>query len=175
MLRSARFHAFTRFSSASSRSLRRVAGSLLFPPPAARAGRSPRAVGGAHDADSPSAIATMVAAREERRLQHAARAGARPRRRLLPAAGSSRARRRSRRSRRSIRWRRRIAEAHEAGLQVHAWINVNLICERRRSAGRARTRHLPPSRMADGAARSLAEELSRRGSAQPGYVGRLAR
>lgn len=67
-----------------------------------------------------------------------------------------------------------IAKAHEAGLQVHAWINVNLI------AGAA---DLPTSRdhvvyrhpewlMVP---RALAEDLSIVDPHSPGYVGRLAR
>jgi uncharacterized lipoprotein YddW (UPF0748 family) len=67
-----------------------------------------------------------------------------------------------------------IAKAHEAGLQVHAWINVNLI---------ASAVDLPPSRehvvfrhpewlMVP---RALAEELSGVDPHSPGYIGRLAR
>ena len=67
-----------------------------------------------------------------------------------------------------------IATAHEAGLQVHAWINVNLI---------AGASDLPPARehviyrhpewlMVP---RALAEELSSVDPRSPGYVGRLAR
>jgi uncharacterized lipoprotein YddW (UPF0748 family) len=67
-----------------------------------------------------------------------------------------------------------IAKAHAAGLQVHAWINVNLV---------ASAAELPPARehiiyrhpewlMVP---RALAEELSAVDPHSPGYVGRLAR
>jgi uncharacterized lipoprotein YddW (UPF0748 family) len=67
-----------------------------------------------------------------------------------------------------------IARAHEAGLQVHAWINVNLV---------ASAADLPPARehviyrhpewlMVP---RALADELSNVDPRSPGYLGRLAR
>ena len=67
-----------------------------------------------------------------------------------------------------------IARAHEAGLQVHAWINVNLV---------AGTGELPSARshvvfrhpewlMVP---RSLAPELATTDPKSPGYLGRLAR
>jgi len=67
-----------------------------------------------------------------------------------------------------------IAAAHAAGLQVHAWINVNLIA----SAAELPTAHEhviyrhPEWLMVP---RALADELSTADSHSPGYVGRLAR
>ena len=45
-----------------------------------------------------------------------------------------------------------IAKAHEAGLQVHAWINVNLVASAAELPARARARRLPAPRVADGPA-----------------------
>ena len=67
-----------------------------------------------------------------------------------------------------------IAAAHAAGLQVHAWINVNLIA----SAAELPTAHEhviyrhPEWLMVP---RALADELSTADPHSPGYVGRLAR
>jgi uncharacterized lipoprotein YddW (UPF0748 family) len=67
-----------------------------------------------------------------------------------------------------------IAAAHTAGLQVHAWINVNLIA----SAAELPTAHEhvifrhPEWLMVP---RALADELSSADPHSPGYVGRLAR
>ena len=98
-------------------------------------------------------------ARQDRarsRLQHAARAGARARRRLLrerlePRPPISRGSRR-----RSIRSRTVLADAQATGIRVHAWVTLNLVSSAGGTARLARSSRLPPSRMADGAARDRA-------------------
>jgi uncharacterized lipoprotein YddW (UPF0748 family) len=67
-----------------------------------------------------------------------------------------------------------IARAHAAGLQVHAWINVNLVAsavETPAARGHVIYRH-PEWLMVP---RALADDLSRVDPHSPGYVGRLAR
>jgi uncharacterized lipoprotein YddW (UPF0748 family) len=67
-----------------------------------------------------------------------------------------------------------IAKAHEAGLQVHAWINVNLVAgaaELPASRDHVVYRH-PEWLMVP---RALADELSTVDAHSPGYIGRLAR
>lgn len=67
-----------------------------------------------------------------------------------------------------------IARAHEAGLQVHAWINVNLVsgaADLPSARDHLVYRH-PEWLMVP---RALAEDLDRIEPRSPGYVGRLAR
>src|SRR3954465_11880817 len=67
-----------------------------------------------------------------------------------------------------------IARAHEAGLQVHAWINVNLIASAADlPAAREHVVYRHPEWLM--VPRPLAEELSAIDPRSPGYVGRLAR
>ena len=94
------------------------------PPPT----RNPRALGAPDVADIPPNHRRAGAHRARSRLQHAARPGARTRRRVLqrrPRAARRRSRSGSRRH--SIRSRRSSTAAHAAGLRVHAWVNVNLV------------------------------------------------
>jgi uncharacterized lipoprotein YddW (UPF0748 family) len=67
-----------------------------------------------------------------------------------------------------------IARAHEAGLQVHAWINVNLVAgatDLPSSRNHVAYRH-PEWLMVP---RALADDLSRVDPRSPEYIGRLAR
>ena len=67
-----------------------------------------------------------------------------------------------------------IAMAHEAGLQVHAWINVNLIASAvDLPAAREHVVYRHPEWLM--VPRALAEEVSALDPHSPGYVGRLAR
>jgi uncharacterized lipoprotein YddW (UPF0748 family) len=67
-----------------------------------------------------------------------------------------------------------IAKAHEAGLQVHAWINVNLIASATDlPAAREHVIYRHPEWLM--VPRPLADELSSIDPHSPGYVGRLAR
>ncbi len=67
-----------------------------------------------------------------------------------------------------------IAKAHEAGLKVHAWINVNLIAGAAElPAARDHVVYRHPEWLM--VPRALAEELSTVDPHSPGYVGRLAR
>ena len=67
-----------------------------------------------------------------------------------------------------------IARAHEAGLQVHAWINVNLVASATDlPAAREHVVYRHPEWLM--VPRALAEELSTVDPHSPGYVGRLAR
>jgi uncharacterized lipoprotein YddW (UPF0748 family) len=67
-----------------------------------------------------------------------------------------------------------IARAHEAGLQVHAWINVNLIASAADlPAAREHVVYRHPEWLM--VPRPLAEELSSVDPRSPGYIGRLAR
>jgi uncharacterized lipoprotein YddW (UPF0748 family) len=67
-----------------------------------------------------------------------------------------------------------IARAHEAGLQVHAWINVNLIASAvDLPAAREHIVYRHPGWLM--VPRALAQELSTVDPRSPGYVGRLAR
>ena len=68
-----------------------------------------------------------------------------------------------------------LTPAHAAGLRVHAWVNVNLVVERRRPAGRARARRstaIPAWLMVP---RDIAQELAKIEPESPAYVGKLAR
>jgi uncharacterized lipoprotein YddW (UPF0748 family) len=67
-----------------------------------------------------------------------------------------------------------IARAHDAGLRVHAWINVNLIAGAADlPAAREHVVYRHPEWLM--VPRALAEELSSVDPRSPGYVGRLAR
>jgi uncharacterized lipoprotein YddW (UPF0748 family) len=67
-----------------------------------------------------------------------------------------------------------IARAHEAGLKVHAWINVNLVASAvDLPAAREHIIYRHPEWLM--VPRALAEELSTIDPRSPGYVGRLAR
>lgn len=67
-----------------------------------------------------------------------------------------------------------IAKAHESGLQVHAWINVNLIASAvDLPAAREHVVYRHPEWLM--VPRALADELSTVDPRSPGYVGRLAR
>jgi uncharacterized lipoprotein YddW (UPF0748 family) len=67
-----------------------------------------------------------------------------------------------------------IARAHEAGLQVHAWINVNLIAGAADlPAARDHVVYRHPEWLM--VPRALADELSMVDPRSPGYLGRLAR
>jgi uncharacterized lipoprotein YddW (UPF0748 family) len=67
-----------------------------------------------------------------------------------------------------------IAKAHEAGLQVHAWINVNLIASAADlPAAREHVIYRHPEWLM--VPRALAEDLAGLDPRSPGYVGRLAR
>ena len=67
-----------------------------------------------------------------------------------------------------------IARAHEAGLHVHAWINVNLIAGAADlPAAREHVVYRHPEWLM--VPRALAEDLSTLDPHSPGYVGRLAR
>jgi len=67
-----------------------------------------------------------------------------------------------------------IARAHEAGLQVHAWINVNLIASAADlPAAREHVIYRHPEWLM--VPRALADELSNVDPRSPGYIGRLAR
>jgi uncharacterized lipoprotein YddW (UPF0748 family) len=67
-----------------------------------------------------------------------------------------------------------IAKAHEAGLQVHAWINVNLVAGAADlPAAREHVIYRHPEWLM--VPRALADELSSVDPRSPGYVGRLAR
>ena len=67
-----------------------------------------------------------------------------------------------------------IARAHEAGLQVHAWIDVNLIASAADlPAAREHVLYRHPEWLM--VPRILAEELSTVDPRSPGYLGRLAR
>ena len=120
---------------------------------------------------SPDAIATMVKAATRRRLQHAARPGARPRRRLLHGALEPRADLLGRPSFDPLP--RVIERAHAAGPEGPRLGQRESRRERRRAAAVARSRRLSASRVADGAARAR-RRARRRRSAEPGVLGRLA-
>ncbi|HMB82281.1 MAG TPA: family 10 glycosylhydrolase [Vicinamibacterales bacterium] len=67
-----------------------------------------------------------------------------------------------------------IAKAHEAGLRVHAWINVNLIASATDlPAAREHVVYRHPEWLM--VPRALAEDLSDVDPHSPGYIGRLAR
>ena len=67
-----------------------------------------------------------------------------------------------------------IASAHEAGLQVHAWINVNLVASAvDLPAAREHVIYRHPEWLM--VPRALADELSNVDPRSPGYLGRLAR
>ncbi len=67
-----------------------------------------------------------------------------------------------------------IAKAHEAGLKVHAWINVNLVASAAELPGaREHVVYRHPEWLM--VPRALAEELSTVDPHSPGYLGRLAR
>ena len=67
-----------------------------------------------------------------------------------------------------------IAKAHEAGLQVHAWINVNLVAGAvDLPAAREHVIYRHPEWLM--VPRALADELSNVDPRSPGYLGRLAR
>jgi uncharacterized lipoprotein YddW (UPF0748 family) len=67
-----------------------------------------------------------------------------------------------------------IATAHEAGLQVHAWINVNLVASAvDLPAAREHVIYRHPEWLM--VPRALADELSNVDPRSPGYLGRLAR
>ena len=55
-----------------------------------------------------------------------------------------------------------VSLAHERGLRVHAWVNVNLVSSGSGPAERAHARHLPASRVADGAAAARLRALAHR-------------
>ena len=129
----------------------------------------------AHDADLAGGDRDDGRGGRRRRLQHAARAGARPRRRLLPAAARAARRRARGAAGASIRSPRRSRAAHAAGLQVHAWVNVNLSSSAADLPAAREHVDLPPSRVADGAARARRRSCATIDPRSPGYVGRLAR
>ena len=66
-----------------------------------------------------------------------------------------------------------LAKAHDAGLRVHAWVNVNLVSSAVRPADRAYAPRAPSSRVADGAARPRAGALE--GAGRESGVCRQAR
>ena len=104
---------------------------------------------------SPAAIAQMVQRRAERRLQHAHRAGARPRRRVLHAARSSHAPAElGVAARTSIRWPKRSRVARTRRPARARLGRRQSGVERGRAAGVAATHHLSPAGLADGAARA---------------------
>ena len=132
-----------------------------------RAGRSPRALGRAHDADLAVGDRDDGGGGEERRLQHAAGAGARPRRRLLPA-GDRAAPAALAAQPAFDPLATTIAKAHEAGLQVHAWINVNLVASAAElPAAREHVIYRHPEWLM--VPRALADELSTVDPHSPGY------
>jgi uncharacterized lipoprotein YddW (UPF0748 family) len=66
-----------------------------------------------------------------------------------------------------------IARAHEAGLQVHAWINVNLVAGLDLPSARDHIIYRHPEWLM--VPRALAEDLSRVDPKSPEYTGRLSR
>ena len=119
----------------------------------------------------------MVRGRARRRLQHAARAGARPRRRVLSTARSSRAppssrgcRRRSIRSPTTLDARARGRSRRCTPGSTSTWWRAPSTCRRR-----AQHVIVPPPRVADGAARARRRRCAASIRAARSYVGRLAR
>ena len=134
-----------------------------------------RAVGAAHLADHAGTHRRAGAVGARSRLQHAAGAGARARRRVLSTAASNRAPRTCCGSRRpSIRSHRPRAGARGGAARARVGQRQPGL-ERRRSAGCARARRLSPSRVADGAARYRAGAGDGTEPDSPAYVGKLAR
>ena len=120
------------------------------------------------------------AVRGGQRLQHAARAGARPRRCLLREPRSSRAPTALAASRpRFDPLATTIAAAHERGLRVHAWVNVNLVSSATELPTRATHIVYAASRLADGAAdarvRAVAHRSARARSTSAGLRAGRAR
>ncbi len=66
-----------------------------------------------------------------------------------------------------------IARGHDAGLQVHAWININLVGGLDLPSSRDHVVHRHPEWVM--VPRALAQELARVKSGSPEYLGRLAR
>ena len=136
---------------------------------------SARAVGSAHDAHVAGGDRDDGGGGEGRRLQHPARSGARPRRRVFPERASSRApaslgaqpsfdplRGGHREGARCRAARARVGQ-RQPGRQ------------RERAAGGARPRRLPSSRVADGSATRSPRSWPAVDPRSPGYLGRLAR
>jgi uncharacterized lipoprotein YddW (UPF0748 family) len=66
-----------------------------------------------------------------------------------------------------------IARAHEVGLQVHAWLNVNLVASAEQPVARDHVVYRHPEWLM--VPRALAEDLSRVEPRSPEYIGRLSR
>ena len=139
-----------------------------------RAGNA-RALGAALVADHPRQHRALVWSARRSRLQHAARAGARPRRRVLHEQPRA-ARRGSRAPAGVVRSARDACSPRRrrTGIRVHAWVNVNLVSsavDLPASPDHLVYRH-PEWLMVP---REIAQEVARLDPGNPGYVGKIAR
>ena len=148
------------------------------PPGRASSGLPPPSAAARAAAGNPGALGDPIVADHARQrsprscdrarpgVQHAARAGARPRRRVLHDRLSNRAPRISRGSPPpSIRSRRVLTEARARGIRVHAWVSLNLVSSAVELPASPGPSRLSPSGVADGAARR--SRRTSRGSIRP--------
>ena len=137
--------------------------------------RSSRTLGAPHLAGVAGEHRVARAIGSRSRLQHAARPGARARRRVLQQQRRAARRRSSCTSRpASIRSQPSSRSAHAAGLRVHAWVNVNLVSsavDLPIARDHLVNRH-PEWLMVP---REIAQDVAKVAVDSPAYVGKLAR